>query len=161
MQVNNIWVFILLFLQFSPSYSIGKEVAEGMLGCMRKTVEDRAGAVLYTFNICRASQRVQKDMPHGKVAGGKQQKTEHLGQQLIHSDLGSASLGILTMQLFVLNTHVTSFHFISILYTCNIRAIFQLHPSPKQLMTGTFIDLSGRWVLVQSFSSCVISILAR
>lgn len=58
-------------------------------------------------------------------------------------DLGPASLGISAMQLFILNTHITSFHFTSIFHTKKMRS----YSRPTHSMGGA---LAG---LVDGFSS--------
>lgn len=50
--------------------------------------------------------------------------------------IGPASLRILIMQLFVLNIHITLFHFIFIFHTQNTEVILQSHSLNGRLTLG-------------------------
>lgn len=130
-------VFIVLFLQFSFKLVIFQnkqlERRENMLDWMRKAMEGRT-AVGKSFpqlqDVLEGSGR-QCRMASWLEASGRKQNI------WCSCDLGPASLGISAMQLFVLNTHITSFHFISIFHTKKMRS----YSRPTHSMGGALAGL--------------------
>lgn len=103
------------------------ERREDVLGWRRKAVAGRAGVRLQALSIRGPTSRGSRRQCHmGRWVEANSRKWNIW----VGSDLGPASLGILMLPIFVLKTHETLFHFISLFHIQKWRSDSRSIPGP-------------------------------